>query len=107
VEAGLGRSTAVGLYPAGESAYELQDMAGMLYEWCWNRFDDPNALDYSDDRDIYRAIGGGTMNYDWKPARCAARFRLHPFFSSTRQDSVLFVCLAIRDSGLIKSGFEN
>jgi formylglycine-generating enzyme required for sulfatase activity len=40
-ESGLSRSTAVGMYPAGASPAGILDMAGTLWEWCWNAFDEP------------------------------------------------------------------
>jgi formylglycine-generating enzyme required for sulfatase activity len=42
-EAGLGRPTAVGMYPHGAAACKALDMAGNLREWCANNFDDQNV----------------------------------------------------------------
>ena len=42
-EAGLGRPTAVGMYPHGAAACKALDMTGNLREWCANNFDDQNV----------------------------------------------------------------
>ena len=38
-EAGIGRTTAVGLYPAGQSLQGVSDLAGNTWEWCRSRFE--------------------------------------------------------------------
>ena len=38
-ESELGRSTAVGMYPAGVSPADILDMAGTLWEWCFDPFE--------------------------------------------------------------------
>jgi energy-coupling factor transporter ATP-binding protein EcfA2 len=40
-EAGLGRSTAVGMYPNGSSLQGVFDLAGNVSEWCRNDYRDP------------------------------------------------------------------
>ena len=39
-ESRLGAVTAVGMYPAGASSTGALDMAGTVWEWCLNKFDD-------------------------------------------------------------------
>jgi len=41
----LGRATAVGLYPAGDSPEGVCDLIGNVWEWCLNEFWDPEHLD--------------------------------------------------------------
>ncbi|MDZ7751467.1 MAG: SUMF1/EgtB/PvdO family nonheme iron enzyme [Gammaproteobacteria bacterium] len=60
----LHRSTAVGLYPLGASTAGVFDMAGTVWEWCLNAFEDPddNSLPGGDqDRRVLR--GGSWGNY--------------------------------------------
>ena len=37
-EAGIGRTTAVGMYPAGQAGCGALDISGNLYEWCLNDY---------------------------------------------------------------------
>lgn len=46
-ESGLGRAIAVGMYPHGQAACGALDMAGNLYEWCANNYDQPEIIDRS------------------------------------------------------------
>lgn len=39
-ESGIGRATAVGLYPSGQSLQRVYDLAGNTWEWCKNSFVD-------------------------------------------------------------------
>jgi formylglycine-generating enzyme required for sulfatase activity len=68
----LNRTTAVGMYPEGGSVQGVEDLAGNVWEWCLNKYEDPTqtAVDGSDD---WRAVRGGS----WlDPAdHCRATFR--------------------------------
>jgi formylglycine-generating enzyme required for sulfatase activity len=72
-ESGLGRSTAVGMYPAGASRAGILDMAGTLYEWCLNAFDDPDDTAFRVTPKDLRAMRGGCWERDHDYARCAYR----------------------------------
>jgi hypothetical protein len=43
-EIALGRVTAVGLHPAGRSLQGAYDLAGNTWEWCRNRYDQPQVV---------------------------------------------------------------
>jgi formylglycine-generating enzyme required for sulfatase activity len=58
-EAALGRSTAVGMYPHGTAACGALDMAGNLWEWCLNKYDNPNVTTV-DDSGERRVVRGGS-----------------------------------------------
>jgi formylglycine-generating enzyme required for sulfatase activity len=70
-ESGLGRSTAVGLYPHGRAACGALDMAGNLAEWCLNTYAEVPSFDPS--TKILRVIHGGSFQYGFITARCADR----------------------------------
>ena len=78
VESELGRSTAVGLYPAGAAAGGICDMAGTLYEWCLNGFEEPQELALPQSPEDRRALRGGSWNNGQAGARCASRLRDGP-----------------------------
>jgi formylglycine-generating enzyme required for sulfatase activity len=54
---GANRFVAVGLYPANTSPAGAMDMAGNVYEWCLNSYDD--LKDWALDREVARATRGG------------------------------------------------
>lgn len=61
-ESRLNRTTAVGMYPTGATIQGLQDMAGNVWEWCLNTYEQPEqagAVRISDDTRTSRVIRGG------------------------------------------------
>ena len=78
VESELGRSTAVGMYPAGASPAGILDMAGTLWEWCSNAFDDPDNTAFPATQEDRRVLRGGSWGNDQDVARSAIRFRGYP-----------------------------
>ena len=77
-ESELGRSTAVGLYPEGASPVGALDMAGTVWEWCLNSFQDPDDCEYPATEEDRRVLRGGSW-YDVQDyARAAYRGNLHP-----------------------------
>lgn len=60
----VGHTTPVGAYPAGATPEGLMDMAGNVWEWMENL--------YQEDKD-WRALRGGSWAYVSEGLRCAAR----------------------------------
>ena len=72
-EAGIARTTAVGMYPHGRATCGALDVAGNLYEWCQNDRNDPKIVDgYSNgERKVLR---GGSFPYDQDVAAASYRY---------------------------------
>ena len=81
-ESGLGRTTAVGMYPHGATGQVLMDMAGNLWEWCLNKYNDPADI-LSLGGDVPRVVRGGSWRYDLGYARAVFRYRSGPVSRST------------------------
>lgn len=69
LEAGIGRTVAVGLYPLGRSPFGIDDMAGNIVEWCLNTYQQPSNVSM----DTGRVLRGGTWND--RPGRLHAATR--------------------------------
>jgi formylglycine-generating enzyme required for sulfatase activity len=95
-ESGLGRTTAVGLYPHGISPVGALDMSGNIWEWCLNRYDNPESNDVSGD--VRRVERGGSWDFDQVRARSACRDDNTP---TDRDDNLGFrmVCSSPINSG--------
>ena len=78
VEAGIGRTVAVGCYPLGRSPFGVDDMAGNVWEWCLNLYGQPSDTSLSTSE--ARVLRGGSWNFDGGGARASARFHSHPAF---------------------------
>lgn len=73
----LRQATAVGMYPAGASRQGVLDMAGTVWEWCLNKFDQPKVtLSRADDFDS-RVLRGGSW-YHYKDGACSNDRHGHP-----------------------------
>ena len=81
-EGGIGQTTAVGIYPSGKNvALELYDLSGNVWEWCRNRYDEPDrdlATDEVDISNTRRVVRGGAWNDGQLSARAAYRLVYHP-----------------------------
>lgn len=83
-ESGIGRTSAVGLFPRGASPCGALDMSGNVWEWCADWF----GLDYyknslqknpkGPSSGEYRVLRGGSFNLRADDARCAIRYRIQP-----------------------------
>lgn len=61
---GIGKSSAVGLFQSGASPFGVLDMSGNLWEWCQNKYENPEHLLVDDSEDT-RALRGGSF-YDFQ-----------------------------------------
>ena len=66
-ESGLGRTTAVGMYPANKSLVGALDMSGNVWEWCFNNYYKPGSIDVPNNS--RRVVRGGS----WRNVRDLAR----------------------------------
>jgi len=80
-ESNIGKTTPVGKYsPDGDSPYGLADMAGNVWEWCANWYDE--------DKDI-KVLRGGSWDDGQGVAGCSYRYGHYPRY---RIDNVGFRC---------------
>jgi formylglycine-generating enzyme required for sulfatase activity len=70
-ESGLGRLSAVGLYPAGASQQGALDLAGNVWEWCLNEFEKPRRIQTGGVAS--RVLRGGSWRYSSLHARATSR----------------------------------
>ncbi|MCP5426446.1 MAG: SUMF1/EgtB/PvdO family nonheme iron enzyme [Gammaproteobacteria bacterium] len=70
-ESEISSSTAVGMYPKGESLGGISDMSGNVWEWCLNEFDNLENIDLAGD--ARRVVRGGSWDGDRTSARAAYR----------------------------------
>lgn len=83
----IGRTTAVGAFPAGMSPCDASDMSGNVREWCSGAGHRVASYPYSAhdgredvERDVFRALRGGSWGFDWRNVRCAYRYAAHPSY---------------------------
>ena len=67
----LESTTAVGLYPQGQSPYGLLDLSGNVWEWCLNPYDEPQIEDGT--INVRRALRGGSWFFGTDYARADYR----------------------------------
>jgi hypothetical protein len=77
-ESGIGRTTAVGMYLGGRSEQGIYDLAGNVWEWCRNLYDDPKGTEPGAGGS--RVVRGGSWDFDRGGARAVDRDDLRPFF---------------------------
>lgn len=73
---GLGRTTAVGMYPQGVSPVGARDMSGNVMEWCLNKGENSECVDLFGESE--RVVRGGSWTDLPKDARAAFRYRKDP-----------------------------
>lgn len=72
----LSRTTAVGMYPDGESSVGALDMSGNVEEWCVNPIEGPSDKDLSSTSG--RVVRGGSWYADPLLARASCRYDFIP-----------------------------
>jgi formylglycine-generating enzyme required for sulfatase activity len=80
IESELNRATAVGLYPLGSSPAGALDMAGTVWEWCLNAFEDPKDTGFPQGSQDRRVLRGGSWGSYRDYARSAVRNRNNPSY---------------------------
>ena len=90
----VGQTTAVGLYPSGKNeALELYDLSGNVWEWCRNKYNDPDGEMIDDSSDV-RVLRGGSWHFNLSSARAAYRGNFAP--PGSRRYSVGFRVVVVR-----------
>jgi formylglycine-generating enzyme required for sulfatase activity len=83
-ESGLGRTSPVGIFPKGKSLYGCYDMAGNVWEWCADWFDEnyysncPVKNPPGPTSGSHRVYRGGSWLLDAESCACPFRARYHP-----------------------------
>ncbi len=76
-ETGIGQTSAVGMFPDGESAHKVLDMAGNVFTWCLNDYQKPEVVDgYGNGEN--KVTRGGSFRYDQGFARASSRNHVSP-----------------------------
>ena len=89
-ESRLGRTTAVGMYPNGQTPQGIFDMAGNVEEWCLNKYDEPRNT--STEGTDARVLRGGSWINGQGSCRAAYRSWHAPYY---RNDGIGFrLCLS-------------
>jgi formylglycine-generating enzyme required for sulfatase activity len=68
----LGKTSAVGLYPQGQSPYGLMDMSGNVWEWCLNKYEETQMIT-PDLSGGVRVVRGGSWNSYTESCRSSFR----------------------------------
>ncbi|MEK7288826.1 MAG: formylglycine-generating enzyme family protein, partial [Planctomycetota bacterium] len=86
--AGLRETKPVGSFADGKSPYGCYDMAGNVWEWCADYYDQnyypvsPSKNPTGPETGQQRVVRGGGLLYFGHYARCAARYRVPPYAQS-------------------------
>ena len=84
-ETGIGTTSAVGIFPGGETPYGCLDMSGNVWEWCRTKWLDnyegyEERADHDPEGTSGRVLRGGAFSYDRWGVRCASRDWSFPHF---------------------------
>jgi len=75
----LEQTTAVGVYPHGASEEGVLDLCGNVWEWCLNKYDQPDRAEL-DTGDAAGVVRGGCWYYNADYARASGRLWSPPVF---------------------------
>jgi hypothetical protein len=75
-ETGIGQTSAVGIFPDGESPVGALDMSGNVWEWCLNKYGEPSNVSLSGTN--IRVLRGGSWFDNQNGARAAFRNDSNP-----------------------------
>ncbi|WGZ96418.1 MAG: SUMF1/EgtB/PvdO family nonheme iron enzyme [Candidatus Thiothrix putei] len=76
-EYNLQETSAVGIYPQGQSPYGLMDMSGNVWEWCLNKYEEPSMIT-PDLSGGVRVVRGGAWSFNTGSCRSSFRYLRHP-----------------------------
>ena len=84
-DTGIGATSAVGIFPAGGTVCNAQDMSGNVWEWCRNKWrgnyeNYEQEVDDALDGNAERVLRGGSFLNDELNVRAAIRLRLRSDF---------------------------
>lgn len=80
----IGGTTAIGVYGANKSGYEVFDMSGNVYEWTSSSYTPYEGSNYVSERfgEEFRVARGGSWRDPLVDGRAASRRRFHPWHNS-------------------------
>jgi len=98
-ETGLARTTPVGQFPKGVGAYGVHDLAGNVWEWCLNEYENPSRIAVGGTK--ARVLRGGSWFSIHDAAQNTVRYFALPH---TRDFDVGFrlVCSAVQYRGVVR-----
>lgn len=76
----LGGTSPVGIYPHGQSDEHVFDLAGNVWEWCLNEYQDSQRIQHAGGK--ARVLRGGSWYYVRGSARAGARYDYDPYLRS-------------------------
>ncbi|NWJ49116.1 MAG: SUMF1/EgtB/PvdO family nonheme iron enzyme [Chloroflexi bacterium] len=98
-ETGIGATSAVGSFPDGASPFGVLDMSGNVWEWCLNKYKEPEEVGVDESGDN-RVLRGGSCLDDGARASCVFRNYDYPYGDDYFIGFRLVVCSAMRHSEL-------
>ena len=79
-ETGIGKTSAVGLFPEGASAYGVQDLSGNVWEWCLTTYAEGSVGSDDATGAAARVLRGGAWDDFADDARACSRVSSVPYY---------------------------